>query len=260
MSETLETATQGGTEPAVAADTTIQPTETAQGDNAQQTETANPTEEDQTEEQPKRRPWFEKVIAEKAHAEREAKRQADYWRQVAMQAQQGRQPAQQPAQSVPSGYIPVSELPRIQAQMAEASQYHAACDAIADVGDAIPGFRDAVSLLGTLGVNVANPSDPVMQVVTALGAKDGAAALSALGNDPDEALRIARLPPTKMAVEVLKLVNKPAPAPKPVSRVPPPVTPLSSARADATAVPDPKTNPEGWSKWFAGERDKMRRR
>jgi len=254
MSETLETATQGGAETAIAADTTTQPTETAPGETAQQTETATTTEEPQTEEQPKRRPWFEKVIAEKAHAEREAKRQADYWRQVAMQSQQGQQPAQQPAQGVPEGYIPVSELPRIQAQMAEASQFHATCDAIADTGAEIPGFSDAVSRLVTLGVNTQNPSDPVMQVVTALGVKDGAAALAALGNDPDEALRIARLPPTKMAVEVLKLVNKPAPAPKPVSRVPPPVTPLGANRAEAGGEPDAKLNPEAWTKWFLEQR------
>lgn len=251
MSETQESATQGATVDPV--ETVPQPaTDTApETGQEQQAETETAPE---PEEKPKQTPWFQKRIDELTRNWREAERRETAYAAALRNIQQGQQPPQNQEGQPPAGFVPVSELARVEHAVAERLQFNAACDAIADAGPTqFPDFHDALSTLISLGVDTQNPRDAFMQVVTGLGDKDGAAAIHALGMAPDEAQRILGLPPARMGLEIARLAAKP-PAPKPVSKVPPPIAPIAAARVDPGAEPDATRNPEAYRKWFAEQR------
>jgi hypothetical protein len=248
MSESIESATQGATAPAV--ESVPQPATDTAPDTGQKQQ-AEPVEQaTETPEEPKRKPWFQQRIDELTREKHEARRQVEAYATYLRTIQQGQQqPAQQQDGQPPPGYVPASEVGRIAAQQLEAQRFNDACNDIADHGEtAFKDFQTAVQNFQSLG----GPSPALLEAVTALGKEDGARVYYELGMNPDEAMRLARLSPARMAVEVAKMAAKPA-ATKPVSRVPPPIAPISAARAEPGGPPDAKRNPEAWSKWFAGE-------
>ena len=69
-----------------------------------------------------------------------------------------------------------------------------------------------------------------------------------LGKNPDNAERILAMPPMQMGIELAKLTTA-APAQKPVSKAPPPLSPVGGA---ATVEPDFSKMSD--DEWFARER------
>ena len=67
-----------------------------------------------------------------------------------------------------------------------------------------------------------------------------------LGNNPAEAERIARLHPTRRAVELGKIeANLDKPKQKPITKAPPIIRPISGTK-QPSAVPDPGKDPSAW--------------
>jgi hypothetical protein len=93
-----------------------------------------------------------------------------------------------------------------------------------------------------------NPSLPVSDSMAELIREmdDGPKVLYALGQNPNEAARIASLPPTLAAVELGRFAVKASlPQPKTVTNAPPPVNPLSGGVGSRN--PDPDSQPiEEW--------------
>jgi len=248
MSETLESATQGAPD---TGESVPQPANDTAPDTGQEQQ-ADTAEQAETPEEPKRKPWFQQRIDELTREKHEARRQAEQLAGYLRTIQQGQQyPQQQDAPQIPAGYVPASEVQRIAAQQVEADRFNAACNEIADHGESrFPDFQEAVSNFQMLG----GPSPALLEAVTALGKEDGARVYYELGKNPDEASRLARLSPARMAVEVARMAAKPATAPRPISRVAPPISPISAARAEPGGEPDASKNPEAWTKWFNDQR------
>ena len=240
MSESTEIATQGE---GLAPETVPQPAETTP-DTGTETPKAEQTEE--TEQKPKVTPWFQRRIDELTREKHEERRAREV---IEAQLRQIQQPGQTaPQNQPPPGYVPASELARVEAEAVEKIQFVQACNDIAEGGAAkFADFGDAVRNIQLLGVDVENLRNPFMQVITSLGKDDGAKAIYDLGNNPDEAARILSLPPARMAVEVAKLAAKPARA-VPVSKVPDPIKPIASGPVRNAGEPDPNS-PE-WTVWF----------
>jgi hypothetical protein len=247
MSESIESATQGATAPAV--ESVPQPATDTAPDIGQEQQ-AEPTDTVEAEEKPKQTPWFQKRIDELTRNWREEQRRTEQLAAYVRNIQHGQQqPSQQQDGQPPPGYVPASEVGRIAAQQLEAQRFNDACNDIADHGESkFNDFQTAVQNFQSIG----GPPPALLEAVTALGKEDGARVYYELGMNPDEAMRLARLSPARMAVEVARMAAKPA-ATKPVSKVPPPIAPISAARAEPGGPPDAKRNPEAWSKWFAGE-------
>lgn len=83
-----------------------------------------------------------------------------------------------------------------------------------------------------------------------------------LGNNPDEAERIAALPPIAAVKEIGKLETKVATPVKPKSSAPPPIEPIKRGSAsNAIDTTDPKSLERlGTSVWIAAERERQMRK
>lgn len=81
---------------------------------------------------------------------------------------------------------------------------------------------------------------------------DGHKLIAALADEPEEAERILSLPQHKMTLELVKLSEKlgRAPAPKPLSKVPPPVDPVNGGARSANKLDDPNTSMEEFGPAF----------
>jgi len=246
MSETqTEIATQG--EPN--GETVPQPAT----DTAPITGQEQPAEQTTETPEPKKTPWFQRRIDELTREKHEARRQADAYADALRKIQQPAGQVEAPQTTAPPGYIPAAEVPRVAAEMVEAERFTAACNDVADYGsEKIPDFDRAVQNFAMLG----GPPRPFLEAVTALGKEDGARVYAELGNNPDEAERILRMSPARMAIEVAKLAAKPAKVPA-VSKAPPPITPISAGGAVSNGPPDPK-NDAAYRQWFAKEMAKHR--
>ena len=120
--------------------------------------------------------------------------------------------------------------------------FTAACNALADVG---AGERpEFLALVADL--------------------PNGHDVLHRLGTDPAEAIRILSLPPLRMAAEIGRIsaaTKAPAPAqPKPVSKAPPPVEPVSGGGAPATETDPEKMTPTQYAAWFDKRQVERRKR
>ena len=218
MNEEIESAT-----PADAQAEQVQQVEQVQGEEAT-TEQTQAAVEETPEEKAKREPWFQKRIGELTRDKYEAKRQADNVAQEAAQLreqlaryQAGEQPETQTED--------VHTLARQEAQKMLAEQtFNDTCNRVYAAGKAeFPDFDNAVANLQMVGVN-----RDFLELATTSDA--GAKLIHHLGGDLDEAARIASLPPVQMARELTRLEYKlaQAPAPKPVSKAPAPITPIGS--------------------------------
>lgn len=79
----------------------------------------------------------------------------------------------------------------------------------------------------------------------------------ALARDPEQTERLLSLPPLKMAMEVTKLSNKiakpAAPPPKPISKAPPPVAPITGAPQTTGRLDDEAMPMDEWAKRYLKE-------
>lgn len=235
MSESIDTGTQPAEDAAIPADTTPTTSETAEV-----TTTASPEASANTQtDEPKKRPWFEKIIADKSFEAREYKRQNDELR-AQLQTQRPAQPAQQP-----SGTLSEADVERRVEQRATARELNNACDAIHDVG--VSKYADFEGVVGTYGL-LGGPPPAFLEALASLGKEVGAKVFYDLGKDPDEAARVMAMPPVKMAMALAKMASA-TPKAIPVSKVPDPIRPVQGSNTRSDAEPDAKNDPD-WVKWF----------
>lgn len=228
MNEEIESAT-----PADAQAEQVQQVEQLDGEEATTEQTQEAVEET-PEEKAKREPWFQKRIGELTRDKYEAKRQADTVAQEARELreqlaryQAGEQPEAQPEDV--QTYVQ-QEAQRLVADKA----FNDTCNKVYAQGKAeFPDFDTSVANLQMVGVN-----RDFLELATTSDA--GAKLIHHLGTDLDEAARIAALPPVQMARELTRLEFKlsQAPAPKPVSRAPAPITPIGSGGVSAPGLRD----------------------
>lgn len=243
MSESIQSATQGETAPAV--ESVPQPATDTAPDTGQEQQ-AEPAEHVEAEEKPKHPHWKDRRIDELTRNWREEQRQAEQLRNYVRSIQHGDQAASQQQGQPPAGYVPASEVGRMAAQQNADHRFNEACNAIADHGETkFRDFQTAVHNFQMLG----GPPPALLEAVTALGKEDGARVFYQLGMNPDEAQRLAGMSPARMAVEVTRMASKPSAA-APVSRLPEPITPISAARTEPGGEPDAKRNPTEWASWF----------
>lgn len=198
--------------------------------------TAEQTQEHETEsaeDKAKKEPWFQKRIGELTREKYEARRQAE---QAAAEAQQVRDQLARLQQGEP--YEPqaqdVQTLVQQQAAKLVAEQtFNDQCNKVYAAGKAeFPDFDQAVANLQMVGVN-----RDFLELATTSDA--AAKLLNHLGNDLDEAARIAKLPPVQMARELTRLEFKLAtPTAKPVSKAPAPIKPIGAAGASDVGLRD----------------------
>jgi hypothetical protein len=219
--------------PAVQAET---PAEQVQ--QVEQTSPEATTEQTQVEtpaptEAPKKVPWFEKRIAETTREKYEARREAEQARADAQQlreqlarVQAGEQPTQQPA-----GDVQTLVQQAAQRLVAERS-FNESCNKVYAAGKTeFPDFDAALGNLQMVGV----PRE-FLEFTAASDA--GAKLIHHLGKDLDEAARITSLPPVQMARELTRLELKLSqPQPKPVSKVPAPITPVGGVGSASSKDP-----------------------
>lgn len=251
MSETIDDGIPDALDTTVVADKTP-PTAEEMGaveDAAPDSETPDEKPQDEPADKPKERPWYEKRIAEAAFEAREEKRRADA---LAGELAKLRQTAPARPQSEPEGFVPAAEVEKRAAEIVAETRFVESCNSTYDHGVAkYPDFESAAKTYGLLGEM---PKD-FLQAITSLGEDDGARVYYELGKTPDEAARVLKLPPAKMAMEIAKLAyTKTAPAPRPVSKAPAPIEPITSSRARTDAEPDEVKEPKAWMDWFQKQR------
>lgn len=112
-------------------------------------------------------------------------------------------------------------------------------DGLAKYGDWAPQLNNMAQLLGGI---------PTTLTEAAIETGNPQEVLYHLAKNPDEAARIALLPPTRQAVAVAKLASG-LNAPKRVSAAPPPITPKVQGIGSAPAtLDDPNISMEEWAR------------
>lgn len=193
--------------------------------------------------------WALKRISQLTQQRHEAERkaqakesEAERYRLLLEQTQRGDK--QTDTVTVPGEQPNIDEL--VTKRATELEQQRAMADrgqSVSKTGtDAYPDFMSAVQTLDALGISVE-------QVQSLLGMDDAHNVIYSLGKNPDEAQRILSLPPLQQGRELERLASKPIPAPaaRPVSKAPKPVTPVDSS-AGAEADPS-KMSAKDWMAW-----------
>ncbi len=146
------------------------------------------------------------------------------------------------------------------AAIAARTKFNEACNAVAETGktEFKDSWDDALKNLGLVGAIGPDVSTEFLE--TALELKNPAKILNHLGSNIEEAERIAKLSPKKMALEMARMeaqLNTPAPvvaapvAPviPPISTAPAPVIPLGgAAKPGAASIDDPNISTEEFMK------------
>ena len=142
--------------------------------------------------------------------------------------------------------ITETEINRRAAQLADVRVFNEKCDAIAAKGEQeFPTFKAALGNLHAVGALGPNVSPAFLQTVAEL--PEAHKLLNHLGNNPDEAARIASLPQIKMALELAKIettLNKP----KEVSKAPAPIKPVTGTGGGNGDLADPALSMAEFSK------------
>lgn len=207
-------------------------------------------------------PWFQKRIdaltAEKHEARRQAEaaqKQAETLLQQLSEMRSGAAPAapvdgtQQPPVVKP--VVPMSETEieaRAEKRAEEISRvkaFNKACDDIAEAGKSeFTDFDDALKNFNMLG------GIPLTMLETLTDMPTNAhKVLRAVGKDPELAERVLKMSPMKMAMELARIESglDKAPASKPLSLAPKPITPIDSG---ARGEVDPeKMSTAEWVQW-----------
>jgi hypothetical protein len=237
MSETIEPAApEGVAAPPPAQDEAPQP------GTEQENQAAKPEGEGEQKDQPKRKPWFQERIDDLVREKWDERRRAEAAEAELATIRQG-QSLQQPAQDGQKLPLTAADIDRLAneraAHIAAEQRFNADCNKVYNEGKAAHAdFDEAVQ-----GLSMLAPRREFFEAVTEL--PDAANVYYHLGKNLDEAARILRLPPVKMAVELAKLSS--GAKPKPVSRAPAPIQPVNGA---ARGEPDPdKMSIGDWVKW-----------
>lgn len=120
------------------------------------------------------------------------------------------------------------EAARVAQSQRETDEFNRRCNAVADAGETAykADWNESVQNLRMLGDD---GNIPKSLLDAALEADDPAKALHHLGQNPDEAMRIMRLPPLQQAAAVFKHGLKPLKAVPPKTGAPPPLEPVGGA-------------------------------
>lgn len=218
--------------------------------------------EEQPPETPKPQPkkplsWEMKRIHEETNKRREAEQRARDLEAELARAR-GNPPSDPPADGTPPSIDEIRRqereaIRREESVNAEIARRNAACNATFEKGVAdIPDFDDArISLVSAFGHEI-NTKPEFLDAITELD--NGHQVFAELGRNPAEAERILGLSPVKMALEIARMgerLAKPAtPAPKQISKVPPPVSPVGGQPKTTVALDDPDADQSTWSADF----------
>lgn len=192
-------------------------------------------------------PWFQKRIDEltaKRHEEARARQVAEQRAQEAQaalavllqgqqqsdQAETAQQPQNRPQQ--PQAEPLTQEQIRAEAaKLVAAQSFDNACNDVFQKGKAeFQDFETSIKTLGAAGV-IDNQNPQFLQA--ALETEAPHKVLQHLGKNPEEAMRIASMNPIRQAIELDRLAQKLAkPTPKPISKAPEPITPISGNGGD----------------------------
>lgn len=205
------------------------------------------------EEKPKQTPWFQKRIDEltaEKYAERAAKdqltRENEALKALVAKPDTEAQAAEKPetAAKAPDDFEKAVEA-RVAAQMAQQS-YNSQAQAVWNSGVEMYGakFPEAIGNLDAAGVG---PKENLPFIQTAFATEAPGQLLYALGSDPEEAMRIASLPPTQMAIAMDRMARElKATTPK-TSAAPAPIAPVNGVRAAKTFDPaDTSSDMKTW--------------
>ena len=208
------------------------------------------------EEEPKREPWFTKrigVLTAEKQAERQAREQLQRENEALKALLEGK-PAPNPSEADPEApRAPKSPTQQTQADFEKAveaaaaqklaiERFNAECDKVWNKGqETFPGkFDAAVANLRAAGAIRADSTDFV-QAVLATEAPEQV--LFKLGSEPEEAMRLASLPPTQMAVAMDRMARELTSAPVKTSAAPAPIAPVNGTRTAKAFDPADKDIP-----------------
>ena len=142
-------------------------------------------------------------------------------------------------------------------EVATQRQFVAECNKIAEAGkkefadDFTPALATLWGMIDGADANGNLNSRATSLIEAAMEADKPAAVLYHLGKNPGEATRIAALSPAKMGAAVAKLsvtLEKAAVVPKPISRAPDPLEPISGSAGNTPGPNGPKEM-GNWIKW-----------
>lgn len=221
-------------------------TQSGEGNEGGEDQPAAATETSQETKPEKPKPTFyEKRFGELTFEKREAQRKLE----EAM-AEIAALKAGKPADSVetPPAATPAPNsddaVERRAAQLVEQREFDRRINSVIAAGNKefdAQTFTDKSNLVAYIagdktGALMSIVADP--EIVT-----DGHKLIAALADHPEEAERILALPQHKMTLELVKLSEKlgKAPAPKPLSKVPPPVDPVNASARSSNRLDDPNT-------------------
>jgi len=216
------------------------------GEGSDEQEAAKPEET----EKPKPKPTFyEKRFGELTFEKREAQRIAEEHRREAaelraenerLRAGETVEPRQEPAQRQPAGEA-APDVETAAANLVASREFAAKISSVISAGEAEydkEAFTHKSNLIASLA---GDKTTEFMKIVTDTDiVADGHKVIAALADNPEEAERVLRLSPVKMALELAKLsatVSKPKT--KPISQVPAPVQPVNGAARTSTRIDDP---------------------
>lgn len=248
-----------------------EPTESAPVETEETEETGDEAAAESHSEKTKRgiQKRFDEMTAARREAERreeQARRDAEYWREMAMRQGQPQQPPQE--EEVFTKPKPTREQfeydedqylealtdwkleqreAKAQAQAAKQRQAETQKSieqtAYAQVEKGRAEFKDFDTVTNDVSLYT-------QAMATAVLASDIGYKISYyLGKNPQEAQKIAALPPARQVLELGKIEERLSRSPeKKQTGAPPPITPVGT-RSAANAEPDAAKDPEGWQAW-----------
>lgn len=211
--------------------------ETPATEPAPETGTEQETQPEEEAPKPKHKPWFQERIDQVTREKYDAIRRAEAAEALADRLSKG-----EATEATPPADFKAA-VQQEAAKLAEQQAFNAKCDTIYSSGSSEfgPEWDSTLANFGMLG----GLNQPFLEAVTQL--PDAHKVLHQLGSDMDTAARIMSLPPIAMAVELARLSAKPVKT-APVSKAPPPITPLDGAGSPGGGEPDP-SNTAAWIKW-----------
>lgn len=201
-------------------------------------------------ESPKRQPWWQVRIdaqTKKYHDEKRAREAAEQRNQFLEQLIGGNDGETSPAAPKPEKTYTESEARALVAEeavkVAAAQSFNARCNSVYEAGTkTYPDFSTAVETLNLAGATTPD----FLQAAVETDAPERV--LHHLGTNPDEAVRIAQLPPLKMAIEMERLATKLA-KPTPISNAPAPIKAIEGSRTTKAFDPSDTSIPmEQWAR------------
>lgn len=218
--------------------------ETVQQDEATQNESGDPEQqpEDPKTEEPKRDLWYNRRIGELTKARREAERE-----NVALRAMlgKGQQNTTQP-DNAPDPYKLAQEIAKTQSLNDAANRTYSEGKKAygADFDNAVVTLQQVADL---------SARTDFLEAVTSLpNAHD---VYHHLGTNPDDAEHVLSLSPMKMAIELAKISAKVG-RPKPSSKAPAPITPVSKSAGPSADLSDDMPT----SEWIRRREEQIKKR